>query len=203
MNMFEDMTKVLTPGELGSAKLEVYEVNKLHSAISAFQGGINYVPEGKYIKLVAGGTLQMSNTRMEQNSNYEVVRKSRGDVLIAGLGIGLILVPILRKKEVVSVTVIEKDPDVISLVEPQLRKFLGKDADKLKVIQANIFEWKPQKGKKWDVIYFDIWPTICVDNLEEMTKLHRKFAHNKAPEGWMDSWYKNYLRQLKRSGRWR
>ena len=36
---------------------------------------------------------------------------------------------------------------------------------------ADIFEWKPARGVKFDTLYWDIWPTICVSNLKDMAKL--------------------------------
>ena len=48
-----------------------------------------YVPPGRYARLFVNGTMFMSDTPMERNTNYAVVRNAHGNVLIAGLGIGL------------------------------------------------------------------------------------------------------------------
>jgi spermidine synthase len=137
---------------------------------------------------------------MEQRSNIGVVMEAKGHVLIAGLGIGMILLPLLEKPEVKSVTVVEKYADVVKLVEPHVLAVVGKNAPKLKTIVADIFEWVPPKGEKWDTIYFDIWPDLSMDNLEQMEILHRKFARRKAPGAWMYSWQKDYLKYRKRAG---
>lgn len=95
---------------------------------------------------------------------------------------GMILHPILDKENVRTVTVIEKEPDVIALIQPSL------PSPKLAIIQADIFLWKPPKGAKYDMIYFDIWPDMCADNMPEIAKLHQRFKFYKAPGAFMDSW---------------
>jgi spermidine synthase len=196
--MFTDMTEVVPEGQKGLAKIEHFEVSKADAAFARIRSMAHpdeYVEEGRYVRLYIGSTLMMTDTVMERGSNARVVHRSVGNVLIAGLGVGLILVPILAKKEVKSVTVVEKYRDVIDLVEPPLLKVKG--SKKLKVVEADIFEWKPEKGTKFDVIYFDIWPNICTDALPEMAKLHRKFSRFKVMGGWMDSWQRAKLQYQK------
>jgi spermidine synthase len=140
----------------------------------------------------------MSDTLMEKSSNVGVINNASGHVLIAGLGIGLILPAILAKKEVLSVTVIEKYKEVIDLVEPHLHSLPG--GEKLHVIESDIFTWKPAKGKKFDTIYFDIWPNVCTDNLREMATLHRKYARCKTSDGWINSWKRTHLKRMREMG---
>ena len=134
----------------------------------------------------------MSDTSMEHSTNWDVVHEARGHVLIAGLGLGMILHPILAKKEVLSVTVIEKYADVISLVGPSVKH------DKLTIIEGDIYEWKPAKGTKYETIYFDIWAEQSTDCLEDMRKLHFRFRPYKIKEGWMNSWRRDELKAQKR-----
>lgn len=202
MNPFVDMTKVLTPGESGEAKIDFFEVSSIASMMTSLKGGHSYVPEGRYARLRVNGELMMTNTRMEQATNYSVVQKARGDVLIAGLGIGMILVPILAKPEVKTVTVVEKYRGVIDLVGPKFRDKQDPSAidRKLSIVHADIMEWAPPKGLKWDAIYFDIWPTSCTDDLKDMATLHRRFAKRKNAGAWMESWNRDYLKSQKRRG---
>jgi predicted membrane-bound spermidine synthase len=134
---------------------------------------------------------------MEHRTNFNFVYEAEGDVLVAGLGIGYVLLPVLRAREVESVTVVELHQDVIDLVEPHLRVAVGAAASKLTVVQADIFDFEPAKGQKWDVIYFDIWPDRCTDNLEQMAKLHRRFARRK--RRWMNSWCRDELKREQRA----
>jgi spermidine synthase len=199
---FRPMHEVVPEGSQGVAAIRHFTVSKADSqftAIRAFQHPDAYVPAGNYCELRVHGGIMMTDTSMEKRSNYEIVRFAQGDVFIAGIGIGMILLPILEKPEVTSVTVIEKYPEVVALVEEHIRKAAGENASKLKVIVGDVFEYKPAKGEKYDTIYFDIWPDICTDNLEDMTKLHRKFARaKKDPGSYMESWMRKRLKAQKR-----
>lgn len=196
---FPSIPEVLPEGQCGIAKVQHFEVSKADSDFTSIRamfssgGRGEYVPPGKYAQLFVGRELMMSDTSMERQSNREVVRQAHGHVFIAGLGLGMILHPILNNPTVTKVTVVEKYADVIRLVAHTLPH-----QEKLEVIEADVLDWKPAKGTKYDVVYFDIWPTICIDNLEQMALLHRRFAHFKAPGAWMNSWLKADLQDRKR-----
>ena len=195
---FPRMPDILPEGQLGIAKVDHFEISEQASSFSGLRAVIqgrrdDFVPPGKYARLIVGRELMMTDTQMERRSNYEVVRRARGHVFIAGLGLGMILHPILNKPEVTHVTVVEKFGDVIRLVGPTLPH-----PEKVTFVEADALDYKPAKGTKFDVIYFDIWPSTSQDNLPDMTRLHRRFAHFKAPGGWVDSWMKSTLTDMKR-----
>lgn len=111
--MFPEMAKIFKePVAQGIAKIEHHTVTEDESMMSGFHPG-QWCPEGTYACLRINGRLVMSDTRMEHTTNWEVVHEAKGHVLIAGLGLGMILHPILAKEEVLSVTVVEKYADVI------------------------------------------------------------------------------------------
>jgi len=155
-------------------------------------GGMFRMYDGKYARLHINGQLMMSDTAMERKSNKEFIDKAKGRVLIAGLGLGLIIHNIIENPEVTEIVVVEKYQDVIDLVEPKFTH------PKLKVICADIFEYKPNKGEKFDTIYFDIWADIGTDNLKQMATLHNRFKFFKTKDGWMNSWMNDYLKRQKR-----
>lgn len=153
--------------------------------------------DGDYVRLSVNGQLMMSDTGMERISNVDFITKANGKVLVAGLGIGMIILNILDKKDVSEVIVIEKYQDVIDLVEPKISH------PKLKIICADIFEYKT--NEKFDTIYFDIWPEITVDNLEEIKLLHNRFkskVNRSNPNHFMNSWMKEFLQKRKRQDRY-
>jgi len=191
---FPEMVKIVPEGKHGIASVEHFEVSESAARFSSLRRG-GYVPEGRYAKLKVNGCLMMSDTSMEHRTNWGVVHEARGNVLIAGLGLGMILHPILAKPEVLSVTVVEKYPDVIALIGPTVRH------RKLTIVEGDIYEWKPAKGTKYDVLYFDIWAEQSTDCLEDMRKLHMRFRPYKVKEGWMESWRRDYLKSQKRSRR--
>jgi spermidine synthase len=181
----------------GVAQISQFEFNEQEDMMFNLRavrdgGSIFRMYNGKYVRLHINGELMMSDTGMERISNRAFMHKAKGRVLIAGLGIGLIISNIIENPEVTEIVVIEKYQDVIDLVLPKFNN------PKLKVICADIDEWKPEKGEKFDTIYFDIWADITTDNLEHIKKLHNRFKLFKANDGWMNSWMKEYLQDIKR-----
>jgi len=168
-------------------------------ALAAMDGGdIFKCTEGEYIRLIVDGEVMMTDTPMERKSNKEFVNKAHGRVLIAGLGIGLIIYNLLdkiRSGEVTEIVVFENNPEVIRIVEPKIRNILPRDFG-FNIVCKDILLYTPEKGDVFDTIYFDIWADICVDNLEQIQYLHRKWRRNKrkgSTTAWMSSWFKEYL----------
>jgi hypothetical protein len=150
-------------------------------------------------QLKVNGRLWMSDTRDERRDHWGPRHHAQGHVLIAGLGFGMVALAAALKPEVEKVTVIEINPDVIGLTVPYLRAALeaeGIDPDKIEVIEADIFEWKPPKGQLYQCIWFDIWATICTDNLPEYQKLNRRFARR--TDGYRGAWVEEELKYKKR-----
>jgi len=203
------MVEVVPEGERGEAKVAHFEVDEKASRFTSIRAAVNmrsgeYVPPGRYARLVVGGDLMMSDTQMEQDTNSCAVHAANGDVLIAGMGLGVMLIPTCRKPEVTKVLVVEKSKDVIDLVGPHVRRFLGKDAEKLTIVQGDIFDFKPPKGQMWDTIWWDVWPTVCEDNLDGLSTLKRRFCKrlNKGnPRCWMGAWEEDSLRDMRRRSR--
>lgn len=195
---FPQMVDVVPEGERETARIVHFEVSEQDAEMSSLramiQGRDAAVPAGRYARLEVDGQLMMTDTPMEQRSNRGVLYASTGDVLIAGLGLGMITHAIAARESVESVTVIENNADVIALVGETV-------PEKVEIIEADIFEWKPPRGVKWDVIYFDIWPTICEDNLDGMARLHKKFARRRKGIAWMDSWQRGMLLDNRRRSR--
>lgn len=200
MSPFEAMHEHIPTGEKGCARIEHFSVSQEESDVTKLRmmfSGEEMVPPGRYCKLMVNNYNMMSDTPSEQHTNRDFVRSAKGEVLVAGLGIGLVLVPLLKREDIISVTVIEKHREVIDLVGPHLKH------EKLILIRGDIFTWKPRPGTLWDTIYFDIWSDCNVENLEEITKLKRRFGRRKNPGGRMGAWQEHHLRRLKREGRWR
>jgi spermidine synthase len=217
METFVPMTQVVQPGAKGSAKVEHYTISQHDSQFSMIRSMANhdpygYVSPGDYCRLVINGDLVMSDTRMEKETNRELTRRAHGDVLIAGLGIGMVLVPLVKNDDVKSITVVEQNQDVIDLVSPHFTVTApywveSKQAyklHKLSILCGDILTWNPEEAlghrPTYDVIYFDIWPDKCIDNLEEMTKLKRRYRKYlvKGGAGWMACWSQDELRYHKR-----
>lgn len=203
LNIFPKMTRKVPEGRAGLWSVSHFTITKsdasLANGIAALRPGgrMQAVAPGRYARLQRGQAVVMSDTDMERRTNWKVANCAHGDVLIAGLGLGMILHPIARKPEVDSVTVIEQAPDVIKLIGPTIK------SRKVQIIEGDINTWRPPKGTRYGTIYFDIWPDQCTDDLKEMARLHRVFGRylDKADDArWMGSWCRDLLRYLKSRG---
>jgi len=128
----------------------------------------------------------MSDTEFEKYTNENFLRHAHGNILIAGLGIGLIILPLLKDKDVKKITVVEKEQDVINLVYKHIKKLDKKN--KMEVIHDDILTLNLPKEKKFDVIYFDIWNNVCGDNYSVMKMLRKRFRKNTVTNGYLRSW---------------
>jgi spermidine synthase len=93
----------------------------------------------------------MSDSKPDKKSCEKYVRAARGDVLILGFGLGLIVIPIMKKPEVKSVTIVEIQPEVVKLVASQIP--LNK---KVKIVMGDALLYKPDR--KYDCIFYDVDP---------------------------------------------
>ena len=203
------MARIISPGTSGNVEVDHFDITK-----DTFQGfQVEHITPGRYARLKVNGHVIMSDTDMELRTNMYAVFDAHGDVLIGGLGLGTIVIPIVLKSQVVSVTVIEINPDVISVVLPGIRDFLDNKICaqtgqyyglKLKIERGDIHTWRPERlGRQFDFIYFDIWSDLCVNDVEERKRLHVDFRRYLRKGGRVTSWEYNELRYLKSQGRWR
>jgi len=165
------------PGRSGDWYIEKFSVNKDQARLFNLRcrNPFERIKPGDYTRLRYGQEVVMSDTPMEVYSNRWIIHKSFGNVLLNGLGLGMVLQSLLRCEDIKYVAIIEISKDVIKLVEPHYKKMFGDD--RFTVIHANALEYKfPKNTPKFDFIWHDIWTYICGDNYEEMKKLHRKYG---------------------------
>lgn len=190
----------LPEGESGKWKVSKFTVERQDVGLSNLRSiiaGAAYrqVMPGSYTRLTYGGGVVMSDTDAEKYEHRPALAAT-GNVLVTGLGMGMVMPFLLCNPAVTAVTVIEKSPDVIALSAAHFAH------PKLTVIQADAHEWRPPKGTVYDFCWHDIWPELCVDNLKEMASLTRKFARFGKPV--QDCWGRDFLRRERRrnSRRW-
>lgn len=192
--LFPDMKTIIPEATLGDYSIQYFTISEGEASFLKMKGMFNrsylarFLQPGDFCRLIYKDQILMSNTHAERHSNLEIVNRAHGQVLIAGLGLGLIICPIAKKDDVTHITVVEIAKEVIDLVEPHLRDYLGEDAHKLEIINADIFEFEP--SHKYDVIYFDIWGCYSGDEYPQTKKLHIKFSYhiNRKNDPFMDSW---------------
>jgi hypothetical protein len=104
-----------------------------------------------YLQHEDRGTV-MSDTVPEVLDVLANVPKLRGNILMTGLGLGMVI-HILKLREYraqwASITVVEKEGHVIDLVAG---RYTGR---KVRIIHADAMEWSPDKH--YDIAWHDIW----------------------------------------------
>lgn len=200
---FIPMAKVLPECKQGNLAIEHFAVDAKEAkhlrGMASFsfsnQGYGDFTP-GTYAKLKQGNTLWMSDTVMERRTNRYIVSIANGHVLIGGLGMGMIIIPMLLSDSVKSITVLEINAELINLVKPHLTAYAKKrgKARKLNILHGDVYTYpKASLPGPFDTIYMDIWPDICGDNWEDMKRLGRLYRGrlNKAnPNAYIGYWEK-------------
>lgn len=184
--------KVTVPeGERGPWKVERFTIGKREEETqrmrAMFAGGGRYVPRGTYTRLTRNSQCIMSDTPDELHDHLEPFLQARGRCLVHGLGLGALLHGICNRAQ--HVTVVEIDPDVIALVGPHYEAMYQ---GRLTIINDDALTWKPPRNSHWDMVWHDIWDTICDDNLPDMKRLHRRFGRRAA---WQGSWARHLLQR--------
>lgn len=182
--MYEKMSEILQEKTVGDFAIEHFEVSE-HDLYARLHG----IESRVYVKLTQNGNVVMSDTQMEKETNADFVRSAHGDVLIGGLGIGLIVLAIQDKEAVNTITILEKNEEVIELVKNQLPL-----NEKVQIVNADAFTYKPKM--KYNTIYMDIWNYINEDVYhEEMKPLIAKYRRSlvsktEDPNRYIDCWCK-------------
>jgi spermidine synthase len=105
----------------------------------------------------------MSDSVPEQQFNAPIIEQAHGDVLCLGYGLGFIYGLLVAKPDVESVTVVELQSEVLTLVASQ-QDF----GPKLRVVQADALSWVPDKF--FDVIWDDCDYDAANDNRDRLDK---------------------------------
>ncbi|WP_420137972.1 class I SAM-dependent methyltransferase [Sphingomonas sp.] len=117
----------------------------------------------------------MSITPMELESQEIGIRLARGHVAIFGMGLGWAAAATAAQSAVERVTVVEKDPVVLSMIE-ELDIFAQLPENmraKVHVEQGDAYEWQPQC--EVDLLMPDIWlPLISEDRVEEVRHMQQR-----------------------------
>lgn len=183
------MAKLLPKRSYRTVRIDHMNVTEKQAKWEALKAAISggdryaYTKPGKYAALLQmdkeyGERMWMSDTDMEWITNVGFIHMCKGDVLIFGLGMGFVLPPIMKNPAVKTITVVEKNRDVIRLIEPFVMKW--PHARKVTIVEGDAFTWSPVVGP-FDVIYFDIWPIVDGKNWPEMKKLKQRYKkHLKA-----------------------
>ena len=108
-----------------------------------------------YLALTEGNNIWMSLNPNEIETMKPYINKAKGDVLVLGLGMGYVPFMMALKSEVKSITIVEKDPDIISLFNSLIYpSFINKE--KIKIVEGDAINFVI-KQNKFDYIFADLW----------------------------------------------
>lgn len=150
---------------------------------------------GTYTELCQGGITFMTDLYDEwwtQRSAIDRVLAVGGDVMVTGLGLGLVVDAMLDPGSPVGeVTVVEQSADVIALVGPWL---VARHPGRVQIVHADAYAWVPPAGKRWGTVWHDIWPDPLAAEVDaQMAALERHYA---AVADWQGHWPVDYRAAL-------
>lgn len=149
----------------------------------------------RFPAVLENGREWMLITPNEINTMKEPIAEAKGRVLTYGLGLGYYAFMVSAKPEVSQVTVVERDPEIISL----FRRFLLPQfpaAEKIRLVRSDAFSYAEQKmpGEHYDFVFTDLWhdPSDGVPLYRRMKQLEpsspgTKFAY------WIEKTLRCYL----------
>ena len=133
-----------------------------------------------YLALTEGNNVWMSLNPNEIETMKPFINKAKGHVLVLGLGMGYVPFMMALKPEVKSITIIEKDPEIIglfnSLIYPNF-----KNKEKIKIIEDDAINYT-RNNNKFDYIFADLWHSP-EDGLSLFVQLKRI---NKSIDCWLE-----------------
>jgi hypothetical protein len=150
------------------------------------------------------GRLWMSDTPQERIMMYNNGRRTRGSVLVGGLGLGLYLQYAVAGAagQATRFTVIERSPVVVEIVEPPLSVNLGVP---LEVMVGDISAYLSSPvTERYDTIFLDTWETLDAAHLPSVNRMRELALCHLAPGGrvllwgyrWMVRLFEDACRQL-------
>jgi hypothetical protein len=130
-----------------------FGVSTLFSQIYGFNLTCREEPYGEYTFLCVDsiGPIMMDTTH-EYAEHQPLWDGATGDVLIGGLGLGFVNQKLMDNPFVTSVTIIEKNQEVIDLVWDHCPK-----DSRFTLVHADIDTWTPPNTSHWDYAWFDTW----------------------------------------------
>jgi len=136
---------------------------------------------GTYTYLCEDDEYIMTDTPCEIFTNVDFISQAKGDILIGGLGLGIMPLILSKLARVNSILILEKEQEIIDLIWSQLGL-----PRHIAVVNADVFEYAPNNC--YDTIYHDIWSDIDNQAEKEMQSLKEKYKPYVKENGWLGVW---------------
>ena len=123
-----------------------------------------------YLAVKKDDVVWMSTDPNEINTMREAIDEAKGNVLAFGLGLGYFPIMCAVKPSVKSVTILEKDMNIINIFNKHILP-LFPFKEKIKIISADAYAYVNRNDlNKFDYLFIDIW-----HNAEDGLPLYLKF----------------------------
>lgn len=125
----------------------------------------------------SGWETWMSMSPYELESQELGCRYAHGHTVVMGLGMAWIAINAALNSKVGTVTVVERDGDVINLVKQSgiLERAPSQVAEKITIVQADALTWSSDTPV--DFLYADIWLQLCEpQTLEQVRQMQRNVS---------------------------
>lgn len=170
---------------------EVFVFNDLRKINDKLYPCIGYFKEEyKYPAVLENNREWMLITPNEIETMEKPINEATGNVLTYGLGLGYYAYMVSMKEDVKTVTIVEKDKEIIELfnkyILPQFRF-----KDKIRIINMDAFEYF-KKNIYYDFVFVDIWhdPSDGIDLYLKFKSLEKK---NIKYSYWIEDTIKCYI----------
>lgn len=117
--------------------------------------------EFTYPTAMENGRIWMSVTPQEILTIAPAIERAHGKVLTYGLGLGYFAYMAARLPQVDSVTVVDRNPDIIQVFQQHILPQFD-DPASVHVVQADAFEYAQQHmaAEQFDFVYTDLWHDV-------------------------------------------
>ena len=109
-----------------------------------------------FLALSYKNEIWMNISPNEINTMKSSIEEANGDILVFGLGLGYYPFMVALKDNVKSVTIIEKDKNIIEIFKKHLFPFFI-NKDKIQIIEADAFEFMKNNKVHYDYSFVDLW----------------------------------------------
>jgi spermidine synthase len=104
-------------------------------------------------------------------------KTARGNCYVGGLGLGLVLKPLIENLLVTHIDVVEINKEVIEVVGPKFKH------NKISIYHGDVSNLYPNPCYDW--IYFDVWMVTPIEDIERYKKIASQYL---TPDGVCEVW---------------
>ena len=147
-----------------------------------------------YLALLENKRIWMSLNPNEINTMAPHIDRASGNILVLGLGLGYFPFMCSLKDEVKTITIIERDQNIINLFQKYLLdKFPYKNKNKIIRDDAILYL---EENHDYDYIFADLWHD-SIDGLQAYLKLKNiQEKHHLNMSYWLENSFSAYLRRI-------